>query len=91
MLHFDVHNTRADARSGVVVFEVRDSDDFTVYIGWQTVTIDPGSDNAMMVSWIPPKSGEYVIRAFALKGLEGDDVQSWSQIYESGQLFVNPD
>lgn len=94
MLHFDVHNNRADTRSGIVVFEVRDSDGFTVYIGWQTITVRPNGDYTMTAywipySWTPSESGEYVIRTFALRGLEGENVGSLSSIFESKRLFVS--
>lgn len=88
MLNFDVHNNQNQTRSGVVVFEVRDSNEFTVYLGWQSVNVGANGNSSMAVSWVPSDDGRYVIRTFALQGLEGDEVKSWSAIYESRRLNV---
>ena len=58
------------------IIEIRDSDDVTVFLGWQTGILEPDSfgcifcKNAIEVSWTPNELGNYTIRTFVLSDLQ---------------------
>lgn len=58
MLHLEVHNNQAQSNTAVMVYEIRNSDGFTVYLGWQGVTVGPNGSSIVSQSWLPPKVGE---------------------------------
>ena len=58
------------------IIEIRNSDNVTVFLGWQTGILEPDSfgcvlcKNAMELSWTPNEIGNYTIRTFVLSDLE---------------------
>jgi plastocyanin len=50
----------------IVILEVRDSNDVTVFLGLQNFTIQANSQTEVGLSWVPRQAGEYQLRAFTL-------------------------
>lgn len=53
----------------VGVIEVRDSDGFTVYLGWTTGIMAAGGQGSGGASWLASDAGKYEIRTFPLTSL----------------------
>jgi hypothetical protein len=64
----------------LIIIEVRNSDDTTDFIGWQSgilkKSIDTPDDYSVGMSWIPDHPGAYVIRTFVLSELENPRILS---------------
>jgi len=62
----------------VALIEVRDSNDVTVFLSWQSGTLEPRGTTDIAVSWLPYNIGTYQIRTFTLSsiGTEGVEVLS---------------
>jgi hypothetical protein len=67
----------------VVLIEVRNSDDITLQISWQSGRLQEGADSSMNVgvSWIPEDPGMYKLRTFAITDFENPQVLT--EVYES--------
>jgi len=58
------------------IIEIRNSDDVTVFLGWQPGILEPDSigcifcKNATELSWTPDELGNYTIRTFVVSDLE---------------------
>lgn len=67
----------------VVVIEVRDSDDMTLLIAWQSTRLQEGADSSVNagISWVPEKAGTYKLRTFANTDFENPQVLT--QVYQS--------
>ena len=50
----------------IVIFEARDSNDVTVFLGLQNFTIQADSQAEVAASWMPRQAGEYQLRVFTL-------------------------
>lgn len=85
-LQIEVLNTRAESRSGMAIFEVRDWDGFTVYLGWQGVTVGPNGKSVISQSWLPPRTGEFLFRTFAISSIENP--ATLTMIHEAPSLAV---
>ena len=51
----------------VILMEVRDSKDVTVYLQFQIVTLESNTYTNLGISWIPSEQGKHEIRSFAIK------------------------
>ena len=51
------------------VLEMRDADGVTIFVGWQTGTLQNTRQTEFSMSWIAEKAGDYQIRQFALSNL----------------------
>ena len=65
----------------VELVEVRDSDGVTVFLAWQSGTLDPNGQTQIGISWIPERPGDYAARTFAISNF--DNPQVLSQVSES--------
>ncbi|WP_337862365.1 hypothetical protein [Nitrososphaera sp.] len=64
-----IKNNDDQPRPATVIVEVRDADDITVYLQWQTATIAASGDVNVGLSWIPDGAGTYTIRTFVVDDL----------------------
>jgi hypothetical protein len=60
----------------VAILEIRDSNDITVFIGWQSGTLHRDSPAEIGMSWIPQDRGEYEARMFIVSDLQNPRVLS---------------
>lgn len=65
----------------LLMTEVRDQNDITVYLALQNSYIDALGDYKMAASWIPTEAGTYTVSVFALVSLE--EPQILSPVYDS--------
>jgi len=70
----------------VAILEVRDSSGFTVFLAWQTGTLNPGGNADVGLSWTPEFSGEYLARTFVISNLQTPAVLS---PVETSEITVN--
>jgi hypothetical protein len=77
-LSTNVTNNNNDQQLFVALIEVRDSNDVTVFLSWQTGTLEPRASADIAVSWLSNNVGTYQIRTFTLSSinLEGAEVLS---------------
>jgi hypothetical protein len=66
----------------VAIVEVRNHDGITVYLAWQTGTLDSESKAEVGLPWIPSESGDYEVRTFVMSNLN-DSPQVLSGIKQS--------
>ncbi|MEO9294258.1 MAG: hypothetical protein ABI347_01510 [Nitrososphaera sp.] len=64
-----ISNQRNVTQSFVVVFEVRDSDGSSVYVGWQNATLAPKGQMQVGMSWLANVAGDYDIRTVIVSSL----------------------
>ena len=62
-------NERSVSQPYVAIFEVRDSDGFTVYLTWQIGIVTAGGQADAGVSWVANEVGVHEIRTFILSSL----------------------
>jgi hypothetical protein len=67
-------NDRHVSQPYVAMFEVRDSDGFTVYLTWQTGIMAASGQANVGVSWIAESIGEHQIRTFLLSSLTNPEI-----------------
>jgi hypothetical protein len=53
-------------RQFLAVFEVRNSDDVSVYIAWQSGIVTPKNNVTVGASCMPQESGDYSVRTFLI-------------------------
>lgn len=80
-LSITVHNNEPFGTPYLMVTEVRDQDDITVYLALQNSYLNPLSDYNMASSWIPTETGIYEVRVFALVSLGNPG--TLSPVYDS--------
>lgn len=66
-------NERSVSQPCVAIFEVRDSDGFTVYLTWQSGTVAAGGQADVGVSWIANETGTHSIRTIFLSSLSSPE------------------
>ncbi len=64
-----VTNNNAQAQPFVALVEVRDADGITVYLQWQTGTLNPNGSANIGLSWTPDAPGTYELRTFVISNL----------------------
>jgi len=57
-----------------VIVEVRDKDGVTVYLEFQTGTLDKGDSSEIGISWRPNDVGSYELRAFAITNFTSPEI-----------------
>jgi hypothetical protein len=62
----------------ILLFEIRDAEDLTVSLSWQTITLNAHGRVEAGMSWTPTEAGEYEMRAFLVNRLENP--QSLSEL-----------
>lgn len=58
------------------IIEVRNSEEVTEYLGWQSGTLEPDGIVEIGVSWVPEHADNYELRAFAISDLLKPDILS---------------
>lgn len=65
----------------MALFEVRNSDDVTVYYAWQSGVLAPQANSTIGVSWQTEDQSDHYARTFAITGF--DQPQILSPVTES--------
>jgi hypothetical protein len=76
ILATDVINNEASATPFVALIEVRDDTNVTVFLAWQTGTLQANARTNVGLSWTPEISGDYTVRTFVISDLESPDILS---------------
>ena len=71
-----IENDGAAEQPFVALIEVRDSTGITVYLAWQSGSLEPAGSTSVEVSWTPEVRGEYEVRTFAVSSLSNAIVLS---------------
>jgi hypothetical protein len=71
-----IENNSNVEQSFVALIEVRDASGITVYLAWQTGTLEPSGSAPIEVSWTPVSSEDFEIRTFAITGFAEGEVLS---------------
>ena len=69
-------NNQPGPQPYAAIVEVRDSNDITVSLQWQTGTLPQGGSQGIGVSWTPDQPGTYHVRVFVLTNLSNPQVLS---------------
>jgi len=69
------NNIDTDA-SCVIIIEVRNAIGVTVYLAYQTATIESRSNNTIGVSWLIEEQSSHEVRAFAITDLQNPQLIS---------------
>lgn len=75
-----VHNNNSTEQSMVILIEVRDDNDVTIDLFWQTSKIEAKGNYTMETSWTPSKVGTDSIRSFAFTDFEKPQTQILSEV-----------
>lgn len=76
VLSTTVKNNEAGATSYAAIVEVRDSNGITVYLNWQTGTLQANGETGIGLSWTPDAPGTYTARVFVLSDLTNPRILS---------------
>jgi hypothetical protein len=77
-----IANNNDASQPFVALVEVRDSQGMTVFLEWQTGTLNPSGEAEVGLSWTPDKAGSYNVRTFVVSSL-ADEVRVLSIVRES--------
>lgn len=88
VLYLTIQNKLSEKQPAVIIYEVWNEEEFTVYLAWQTVTIPANGEYEMSVSWLPSAPGNYILRTFALSSLNPEDSEVLSSVFVSEMLTV---
>jgi len=73
----NVTNLNAANLPSVVLIEIRDSADVTVFLGWQSRTLEPNRQTHIGIGWTPTFPDDYEIRAFVISGFDNPRILSY--------------
>ena len=76
ILSTTVTNGNSAQQPYAVIAEVRDSNNITVYLQWQTGTLPPAGSTGVGMSWTPDTQGTYTIRMFVMTSVANPQVLS---------------
>jgi hypothetical protein len=76
VLSTQIHNSNDGTQPFVAIVEVRDSNGVTVFLAWQTGTLNPSGQTEVGLSWTPNTSGQYTVRTFILSSLDAPTILS---------------
>ena len=71
-----VTNNNNDQEVFVALIEVRDSNDVTVFLSWQSGNLESRGTTDISVAWLPDNAGLYQVRTFVLSSLGNGEVLS---------------
>jgi len=71
-----VTNENAQSQPFVALIEVRDSNDITVYLAWQTGTLPANGRADIGLSWTPDFADTYEVRTFVISSLSSPQILS---------------
>lgn len=76
-IRLSIHNSMPTEQSFVILVEVRDGNDVTTDLFWQTGVINANGNYTMETSWSPTQEGgNYQIRSFAVTDFENPQILS---------------
>ncbi|AIF82782.1 hypothetical protein NTE_00702 [Candidatus Nitrososphaera evergladensis SR1] len=81
VLSSTVTNNQNTVQPFAAIVEVRDANGFTVYLQWQTGSLNPNGSTNVGLSWTPDVSGTYTARTFVVTDIAHPS--ALSQISES--------
>ena len=76
VLSTTVQNNLDEDLPFVALIEVRDSSGITVFLAWQTGTLNADGRAEVGLSWTPDRSGDYQVRTFVVSNLSNPQVLS---------------
>jgi hypothetical protein len=76
VLTTNVLNKSTSPTPFVALIEVRDDNGVTVYLAWQTGSLNPNGQAQVGLSWTPDVSGNYQVRTFVISDLAHPQVLS---------------
>jgi hypothetical protein len=76
ILDAEIKSNVATSQPYIVLIEVRNSNDLTVSLQFQTGILKPFDSTEIGNSWLPEKTGVYKLRAFALSNFESPEILS---------------
>jgi hypothetical protein len=76
VLSTSIKNNNALSQPFVVIVEVRNSQDVTDSLVWQSGTLNPNSSIDVGMSWLPSSAGKYEARTFVISDLQHPEVLS---------------
>ncbi|AFU57027.1 hypothetical protein Ngar_c00770 [Candidatus Nitrososphaera gargensis Ga9.2] len=76
VLSTTVKNNEAASTPYAAIVEVRDSKGITVFLNWQTGTLQADGTTGIGLSWTPETPGTYTARVFVLSGLTNPQILS---------------
>lgn len=71
-LSTSITNNNEKSQPFVVIIEVRDSNDVTVFLALQSGTLDPSGSTNIGVLWQPYQAGTFEVRTFAITSISGE-------------------
>jgi hypothetical protein len=69
VLSTTVSNNQDTVRPFAAIVEVRNADGITVYLQWQTGTLNPHGNTNVGLSWTPDAPGQYSVRTFVVNNI----------------------
>jgi hypothetical protein len=76
VLTTSVRNNNASPQDFVALIEVRDSSGITIFLAWQTGTLNANGQTQVGLSWTPEVPGDYDVRTFVISDLNDPRVLS---------------
>jgi hypothetical protein len=76
VLSTNIVNNNDESRPFVALVEVRDSSGITVFLAWQTGTLNPSGQAEVGLSWTPEEAGDYEVRTFVISDLANPQILS---------------
>jgi hypothetical protein len=76
VLSTTIQNNNDEPQPFVALIEVRDSDGITVFLAWQTGTLNANGEAEVGLSWTPEEAGDYTVRTFVISELAAPDILS---------------
>ena len=76
VLSTDVANNNPEPQKFTAIIEVRDAKGVTLFLGWQSGTLNPHGHTEVGLSWAPKQAGTYQLRTFIISGFQDLEVLS---------------
>jgi hypothetical protein len=76
ILSTDVSNNNPEPQKFMAIIEVRDANGVTLFLGWQSGTLNPDGHTEVGLSWAPKQAGSYQLRTFIISGFQDLEVLS---------------
>lgn len=76
VLSTDVINNNPEPQKFTAIIEVRDARGVTLFLGWQSGTLNPNGHTEVGLSWAPKQAGAYQLRTFIISGFQDLEILS---------------
>jgi hypothetical protein len=76
ILSTDVVNNNEEPKAFTAIIEVRDAKGVTLFLGWQSGTLNPIGHTEVGLSWAPKEAGTYELRTFTISGFQDLEILS---------------